>query len=59
VPHAEGLGYVHEIVEAVRCLREGLGESPLVPLDESIAIMRILDGCRREIGLVYPDAAYR
>lgn len=59
VPHAEGLGYVHEIAEAVRCLREGLGESPLVPLDESIAIMRILDGCRREIGLAYPDAAYR
>jgi hypothetical protein len=30
-----------------------------VPLDESIAIMRILDECRRQIGLTYPDAAYR
>jgi predicted dehydrogenase len=59
VPPAEGLGYVHEIAEVVRCLRSGLGESPLVPLDESIAIMRILDECRRQIGLTYPEAAYR
>lgn len=59
VPPAEGRGYVHEIAEVVRCLRAGLTESPLVPLDESIAIMRILDECRRQIGLTYPDAAYR
>jgi len=58
-PPAEGLGYVHEIAEVVRCLRSGLGESPLVPLDDSIAIMRILDECRRQIGLTYPEAAYR
>ncbi len=59
VPPAAGRGYVHEIAEVVRCLREGLGESPLVPLDESIEIMRILDECRRQIGLTYPDAAFR
>ncbi len=59
VPPAEGRGYVHEVVEVVRCLRAGLSESPLVPLDESIAIMRILDECRRQIGLNYPEAAYR
>jgi hypothetical protein len=50
---------VHEIAEVVRCLRAGAGESPLVPLDDSIAIMRILDECRSQIGLTYPDAAYR
>jgi predicted dehydrogenase len=59
VPAFEGRGYVHEIAEVVRCLRAGLGESPLVPLDDSIAVMRILDECRRQIGLTYPDAAYR
>ncbi|MGA9076922.1 MAG: Gfo/Idh/MocA family oxidoreductase [Acidimicrobiales bacterium] len=58
-PHAEGIGYVHEIAEVVRCLRAGVGESPLVPLDESIAIMRILDECRSQIGLTYPDTVYR
>lgn len=56
-PH-EGEGYVHEIAEVVRCLRAGLTESPLVPLDDSLAVMRVLDQCRREIGLEYPDAAY-
>jgi len=50
---------VYEIAEVVRCLRAGVGESPLVPLDESIAIMRILDECRSQIGLAYPDTVYR
>jgi predicted dehydrogenase len=59
VPAALGRGYVHEVAEVARCLRAGLTESPLVPLDESIAIMRILDECRRQIGLTYSDAAHR
>jgi len=41
-PH-EGLGLWHEAEEVARCLREGLLESPLMPLDESIEIMRTMD----------------
>jgi predicted dehydrogenase len=41
-PH-EGLGLWHEAEEVARCLREGLLESPLMPLDESIEIMQTMD----------------
>ncbi len=50
-----GNGYTHEALEVGRCLRAGLTESPVVTLDESLAIMRILDECRRQIGLSYPS----
>jgi predicted dehydrogenase len=39
----EGVGLWYEAEEVARCLREGLLESPLMPLDESIEIMRTMD----------------
>jgi predicted dehydrogenase len=42
LPH-EGQGLRHEADEVARCLREGLLESPLMPLDESVAIMATMD----------------
>jgi predicted dehydrogenase len=50
----EGAGYVHMAAEVVRCLRAGLTESPLVPLDASLATMSVLDDARRQIKLIYP-----
>ena len=41
-PHP-GRGLWHQADEVARCLREGLLESPLMPLDESISIMQTLD----------------
>ena len=41
-PHA-GRGLYHEADEVARCLREGLLESPLMPLDETISIMETMD----------------
>jgi predicted dehydrogenase len=41
-PH-RGRGLWHEADEVSRCLREGLLESPLMPLDESVAIMGTMD----------------
>jgi predicted dehydrogenase len=41
-PH-EGRGLWHEAEEVARCLREGLLESPLMPLDESVEIMQTMD----------------
>ena len=41
-PH-EGRGLRHEADEVARCLREGLLESPLMPLDETISIMATMD----------------
>lgn len=48
-----GNGYVHEAMEAVRCLRAGLLESPGMPLDETLALMGVLDTVRSQIGLRY------
>ena len=50
----EGNGMIYEAREVQRCLREGLTESPLVPLDTSLEIMRILDDTRALIGVTYP-----
>ena len=49
-----GNGYVHEAIEASRCVREGLLESPGMTLDDTLALMRTLDTIRAQIGLKYP-----
>jgi len=56
VPY-EGHGLREEAAEVARCLADGLTESPLLPLDETVAIMRTLDEIRRQIGLTYPSEA--
>ena len=38
-----GHGLVHEVVEAMRCLKAGLLESPLVPWQASLEVAQILD----------------
>ena len=49
-----GDGLRFEIDEVHRCLAEGLIESPLMSLDESVALATTLDSIRAEIGIVYP-----
>jgi predicted dehydrogenase len=54
-----GAGYVDEIEEVHRCLRSGATESSLVPLDDTVAIMRVLDEMRAQIGSTLPgDPGY-
>lgn len=50
-----GNGYNYEAAEVQRCLRAGLAESPVVPLDESLAIAATLDRIRAQWGLRYPN----
>lgn len=50
-----GNGYTHEAIEAMRCLRVGAIESPLLPLDETVAVIETLDRVRADWGLRYPD----
>jgi predicted dehydrogenase len=40
-------GFGYEIAEVHRCLHEGLTESPLLPLDETLEVLTILDDARR------------
>ncbi len=47
-------GFEHEIREVHRCLREGLIESPLLPLDETLETMRTMDTLRAQWGMKYP-----
>jgi predicted dehydrogenase len=48
-----GRGYTCEAAEAMRCLREGLAESPLVPLDDTLALIRVMDRIRADLGVRY------
>jgi predicted dehydrogenase len=45
----EGMGLRHEAAEVARCLREGLQESPIMPLDETLSIMKTVDAIRSRI----------
>ncbi len=45
----------YEAEEVMRCLNEGLKESPYMKLDESIQIMEIMDKIREPWGLVYSN----
>ncbi|MFH8803489.1 Gfo/Idh/MocA family protein [Streptomyces sp. NPDC017936] len=47
----------HEAREVMRAIRAGETESPLVPLDGTLAVMRTLDTIRRRIGVAYPGEA--
>ena len=49
-----GNGYNYEALEVAACLRAGQQESAILPLDESLDIMRTLDTLRGQWGLVYP-----
>jgi len=49
----KGHGLREEAAEVARCLRQGLKESPILSLDESLSIMRSMDEVRRQIGLRY------
>ncbi|WP_426107042.1 Gfo/Idh/MocA family protein [Massilia sp. TSP1-1-2] len=49
-----GNGYVHEAIEAGRCLRAGLTESPHMLHDDTLALMGLMDTIRTQIGVHYP-----
>ena len=50
----EGNGYNYEAAEVGRCLRVGLKESDVMPLDETLALMELMDSIRAQWGLSYP-----
>ncbi len=48
-------GYQFEAMEVGRCLREGKTESGIMPLDETLEIMRTMDHIRSQFGLKYSN----
>jgi len=51
----DGRGMQYQALEVERCVRQGLTESPTMPLHETVSIMETMDAIRSQIGLVYPD----
>ena len=49
----EGNGLHHQVREVQRCIRAGLGESPVMPWSESLALATTMDEIRSQIGLHY------
>lgn len=49
-----GNGWNYQADEVGRCLREGRTESDVMPLDETVAIMKTMDTIRGQWGLRYP-----
>jgi predicted dehydrogenase len=48
------LGYHWEAEEVMRCLDEGLKESPVVPLSFSLDLINTLDRIRNSAGIIFP-----
>lgn len=51
----EGNGYQYQALEVMRCLREGRIESEIMPLQESLEVMQVMDRAREQWGLRYPS----
>ncbi|GAA5115160.1 Gfo/Idh/MocA family oxidoreductase [Alloalcanivorax gelatiniphagus] len=50
-----GHGYTHQVDEVQRCLREGLTESPVMPLADTLDVMWVLEECLGQLGISIPE----
>lgn len=48
---AVGLGYSHEVVHVGECLAEGLTESPVVPLDDTLVVQWVMQEALDQLGI--------
>lgn len=55
VSHVDGRGMQFQALAAERLVAEGARDSEVLPIAESVAIMRTLDEVRRQIGVRYPQ----
>ena len=53
IPFTEN-GFENQVIEVINCIREGKLESDVMPLAESLSIMRTIDTIRSQWGLEYP-----
>ncbi|CAM3803405.1 Gfo/Idh/MocA family protein [Nocardioides zeicaulis] len=54
---ATGRGYTHQADEVHRCLEAGLTESPVMPLEDTLDVMWVLEECLRQLGVPMAEAA--
>ncbi len=48
-------GYEYEITETISCIKEGKMECPSMPHEETLKMMRVMDGLRADWGMKYPE----
>jgi predicted dehydrogenase len=51
----EGEGLRFQVEEIHRCVADGLLESPVMPLSETVALAEVMDDIRAQLGVAYPD----
>ena len=51
-----GRGYSHEFAEVTQRIREGLTESPTMPLNDTLEVMRIAEACLQQAGMTHQEA---
>lgn len=51
-----GLGYCHQLMEATECVRAGRTESDVMPLDDTLAVQRMMAAVCERLG-VHPSEA--
>lgn len=51
----DGHGYGYEALEAAQCMRDGRLESALMPLDDSVRTVELVERIRRDAGLTTAD----
>jgi predicted dehydrogenase len=53
-----GRGYAHQLMEVQRCLEAGLVESPVMPLQDTVEVMAILETALDALGAVHVDEGF-
>jgi hypothetical protein len=53
---ATAAGYIHELDEVHRCLAGGLTESPTMPLDDTVAVMQVLETALHGLDIRFDEA---
>ncbi len=54
-PEAEG--HWHQFAHCCDCIRQGITDSPVMPLSESLGLAKMMTKLRAEWGVVYPEEA--
>ena len=54
LPHL-GSGYAHELIEVTECVRAGRTESAVMPLDDTLAVMAVLERAGGELGVTWAE----
>jgi predicted dehydrogenase len=50
-----GAGYSHELIEVTECVRAGRTESAVMPLDDTVAVQRILNHAAEQLGVFHAE----